>query len=99
MNEFSESSYAEARSYADAVFTNANNIMSIFDDIDNVMNNLYGANWQSTGADTARDRYNVIRKNYEVFYNNVVAMKTHIYAVTASNEEADATASNVIASV
>ena len=62
--------------------------MGIFNDIDGVMNNLYGSNWQSTGADSAKDRYDQIRKNYEVFYEKVVAMKNHIYSVTAANEEA-----------
>ena len=99
MNEFEEKDYAGARSLADAVFNNANNIMGIFDDIDGVMNNLYGNNWASVGADDAHDRYNVIRQNYEVFYDKVVAMKTHIYNVTAANEAADAQASNTISSI
>lgn len=99
MNEFEEKDYAGARSYADAVKTNADNIMGIFNDIDGVMNSLYGSNWESTGADSARDRYNQIRKNYEDFYNKVVAMKTHIYNVTAANEAADAQASQTIANV
>lgn len=99
MNEFEEKDYAGARSYADAVKTNADNIMNIFNDIDGVMNNLYGNNWQSVGADSARDRYNQIRKNYEVFYEKVVAMKNHIYSVTAANEEADAAASQNIANI
>ena len=99
MNEFEEKDYAGARSYADAVRTNADNIMGIFNDIDGVMNNLYGANWQSTGADSARDRYNQIRKNYEVFYEKVVAMKNHIYIVTAANEQADNAASQTIANI
>lgn len=99
MNEFEEKDYAGARSYADAVKTNADNIMNIFNDIDGVMNNLYGNNWQSTGADSARDRYNQIRKNYEVFYEKVVAMKNHIYSVTAANEEADTAASQNIANI
>ncbi len=99
MNEFEEKDYAGARSYADSVKTNADNIMGIFNDIDGVMNNLYGNNWQSAGADSARDRYNQIRKNYEVFYEKVVAMKNHIYSVTAANEEADAAASQSISSI
>ena len=99
MNEFEEKDYAGARSYADAVKTNADNIMGIFNDIDGVMNNLYGSNWQSTGADSARDRYNQIRKNYEVFYEKVVSMKNHIYSVTAANEQADNAASQTIANV
>lgn len=99
MNEFEEKDYAGARNYADAVKTNAENIMGIFDDIDATMNTLYGGNWESVGADEARDRYNTIRKNYEVFYNRVIAMRNHIYNVTAANEEADAAASQTISSI
>ena len=40
-----------------------------------------------------------IRKNYEEFYENVVAMRNHIYNVTAANEEADAAASNNVAGI
>lgn len=99
MNEFEEKDYAGARSYADGVQANADNIMNIFNDIDGVMDSLYGSNWESVGAENARERYNVIRKNYEEFYNKVVAMKNHIYNVTAANEEADAAASQTVASV
>ena len=89
MNEFEEKDYGQARSYADF----------IFNDIDNTMNSLYGSNWESCGADDARARYNEIRKNYEVFYDKVSLMKTHIYNVTAANEEADASASQTISSI
>lgn len=99
MNEFEEKDYAGARSYADGVKNNAENIMSIFNDIDGVMNSLYGSNWGSTGADNARERYNEIRKNYEVFYNKVITMRNHIYNVTAANEEADAAASNTVTNI
>lgn len=99
MNEFEEKDYAGARSYADAIQTNANNIMSIFDDIDATMMNLYGANWESSGAEDAKARYDQIRKNYEVFYQRVIAMRNHIYSVTAANEAADAAASQNIANV
>lgn len=99
MNEFEEKDYAGARSYADGVQTNADNIMGIFNDIDGVMNSLYGSNWESSGAEDAHARYNEIRKNYEDFYEKVVAMKNHIYNVTAANEEADAAASQNVANV
>ena len=89
MNEFEEKDYEGARNYANAVKTNADNIMGIFNDIDAVMNNLYANNWASMGADDAKARYNEIRKNYEVFYEKVVAMKNHVYRITATNEEAD----------
>lgn len=97
MNEFEQKDYEGARSSADQVKTNADNIMGIFNNIDQVMNTLYNDAWQSQGAEGARGRYQEIRKNYEVFYNNVVAMKEHIYAVTAANEAQDAAVSNTIA--
>ena len=99
MDEFEQKDYVGARNYADAIKTNADNIMQIFNNIDGIMDNLYGSNWQSTGADNARGRYNEIRKNYESFYNEVVNMKTHVYNVTQANEEADIAASQMISSV
>ena len=99
MNEFEEKDYEGARSYANAVKTNADNIMGIFNDIDAVMNNLYSNNWASMGADDAKARYNEIRKNYEVFYEKVVAMKNHVYRITAANEEADKAANAVVTNV
>ena len=99
MNEFEEKDYGAARDYADAIQTNADNIMGIFEDIDGVMNNLYGSNWESVGAEDAHERYNELRRNYEIFYNDVVSMKTHIYEVTAANEEADIAASQTVSGV
>ena len=99
MNEFEQKDYAGARSYADAIQTNADNIMVIFEDIDGVMNNLYGTNWESSGAENAHERYNELRKNYEKFYDEVVAMKNHIYDVTAANEEADTAASQTVSNI
>ncbi len=99
MNEFEQKDYAGARSYADAIQTNADNIMVIFEDIDGVINNLYGTNWESSGAENAHERYNELRKNYEKFYDEVVAMKNHIYDVTAANEEADTAASQTVSNI
>ena len=99
MNEFEEKDYAGARSYADSVKGNADNIMGIFNDIDGITNSLYNQNWESAGASEARERYNEIRRNYEVFYERVVAMKNHVYSVTAANEQADALASQNITSI
>ncbi len=99
MNEFEEKDYEGARNYANAVKANADNIMGIFEDIDATMNTLYSSNWSSTGAEDARGRYNEIRKNYEVFYEKVVAMKNHIYRITATNEEADKAANAAVTSI
>ncbi len=96
MNEFEEKDYEQARGVADAVKGNAETIMGIFNDVDSTMNQLYGANWESCGAENAKERYDVIRKNYEVFYNKVITMRDHIYNVTAANEEADSKAADVV---
>lgn len=99
MNEFEEKDYAGARSYADAIKVNADNIMDIFNDIDATMKRLYGANWESSGAEDAKAHYDALRRNYEVFYQKVLTMKNHIYSITAANEEADAAASQNVSNV
>ena len=99
MNEFEQKDYEGARNIADAIKNNADNIMGIFDSLDSTMNTLYGEAWQSSGADLSEGRYNELRKNYEVFYQNVIAMHDHIYAITASNEATDASVSSSIANI
>ena len=97
--EFQESDYGVARSYADSIKTSADTIQGIFDYIDGVMKTLYSDAWRSTGAENANERYQEIRKNYEIFYNNVVKMHDHVYKVTESNEAADTQASAKISSI
>ena len=99
MNEFEEKDYNQARTTADAIKTNGENIMDIFDRIDNIMKTLYGEYWESCGAENAHARYDEIRKNYEVFYQQVLNMHTYIHKVTASNETTDTRVANDIASV
>lgn len=99
MQEFAEKNYEGARNCANNIKKDADEIMSIFDEVDATMKQLYGDNWKSTGAEDAHARYNELRKNYEVFYNDVVQMHTDIHTVTKANEEADAAASQTIAGV
>ena len=99
MNEFEEKDYGAARNCADQVKTNADNILAIFDSIDQHMKILYGDAWQSSGADVTNGRYQEIRKNYEIFYNNVITMRNHIYNVTEINEASDASVSGNISNI
>ena len=99
MNEFEQKDYGQARTTADSIKTNGENIMDIFDKIDNIMNALYGESWESSGAENAHARYDEIRKNYEVFYQQILNMHDHIYKVTASNEATDSRISSDIAGV
>ncbi|MBQ2910452.1 MAG: hypothetical protein IJE53_06560 [Bacilli bacterium] len=99
MNEFEQKDFEAARNCADLVKTDADSILAIFDNVDQTMKLLYGEAWQSSGADVSNGRYQQIRKNYEVFYNNVVTMKDHIYRVTSKNESADAAISDAISNI
>ena len=99
MSEFEQKDYDEARRCADTFKTLADNILDIFNNLDATMKALYGESWQSSGADLSEGRYSELRINYEVFYQNVITMHDHIYSVTASNEEKDATVSKSITSV
>jgi len=99
MNEFEQKDYEQSRSLADAIKTNADNIMGIFESIDNTMNTLYGEAWQSTGANSTHERYNKLRENYNVFYQDVINMHNHIYKITASNEATDKNVSGDISSI
>lgn len=97
--EFEQKDYEAARNCADLVKTDADKILNVFDNVDQTMKLLYGEAWQSSGADISEGRYQQIRKNYEVFYNNVVTMKDHIYRVTSQNQSADASVSDAISNV
>ena len=99
MNEFEEKDYGQARSTADSIKTNGENVMGIFNAIDSIMNNLYGDSWDSCGAENAHARYEKIRKNYETFYQQILNMHDHIYKVTASNEGTDTNVGNDIANI
>lgn len=96
MDEFEAKNYDGARGCADAIKTDAENIMSTFNEIDAIMKQLYGANWESSGADDAKARYDQIRRNYEVFYNNVINMNTYVHKTTDRYEQADAAASSSV---
>jgi uncharacterized protein YukE len=99
MNEFEEKDFGEARNLANAIKGNGDKILDIFNEIDNIMNSLYGNNWESAGADVSRSDYENIRKNYEAFYNKILTMRTHIYNVTAANENADNAARNIVTGI
>ena len=87
--EFEEKDYETARTYANDIQKNADTIMNIFTDIDASMKTLYGEAWQSSGADVSNGRYQVIKSNYDKFYERVTAMQKHVNQVTARNEATD----------
>ena len=100
MNEFNQKDYAQSRNYADNIKNNADNINSIFESIDSTMKELYGDNWQSSGAHASEGTYfQRIKSNYDAFYQNVLEMHDHIYAVTASNEATDSQVSQTLSDI
>lgn len=99
MNEFEQKDFASARAYAESIKNAADNILEIFNDIDNSMKRLYGEFWQSSGADVSNGRYQELRTNYENFYNKVIAMKNHIDTVTSRNENTDTSVGNMLGNI
>ena len=99
MKEIQLQNYGTARGLADAVKGNADAIMAIFDSVDSAMRALYGDAWQSSGADVSNGRYQELRKNYEIFYNKVIAVHQHIHKVTTSDEETDTLVGSSVSSI
>ncbi len=96
--EFREDDYDRALSLADAIYAAATRIHNVFEDTDKVMGMLHGTHWQSAGSEDVNAEYlNTIKNQFEPFYEDVVAMKKHIYFVTGRNQEADARAADTIA--
>ena len=99
MKIIEEKDYGQARSYADSIKTNADNINDIFNKIDSSMGSLFNSNWLSSGSENSYDRYLEISKNYKVFYEQVQSMHKHVHDITDRNEEADKKASSMVSNV
>ena len=89
MNEFEEKDYEQAYSLATTIQSDANDMLEIFNNVDRSMTELFGENWQSSGADVSNGRYEELRKNYQVFDDKVIAMVNHIAEVTNRNIDTD----------
>ena len=89
MNEFEEKDYEQAYSLATTIQSDANDMLEIFNNVDRSMTELFGENWQSSGADVSNGRHEELRKNYQVFYDKVIAMVNHIAEVTNRNIDTD----------
>ena len=89
MNEFEEKDYEQAYSLATTIQSDANDMLEIFNNVDRSMTELFGENWNSSGADVSNGRYEELRKNYQVFYDKVIAMVNHIAEVTNRNIDTD----------
>ena len=89
MNEFEEKDYEQAYSLATTIQSDANDMLEIFNNVDRSMTELFGEHWKSSGADVSNGRYEELRKNYQVFYDKVIAMVNHIAEVTNRNIDTD----------
>lgn len=99
MREFDVQSYGAAESCADAIKNIGDRIMDVFNSVDKTMNDLYGENWASSGANNAHERYMEIRKNYEVFYQDILNMNTHVHNTVENYKTADAQADTTISAI
>lgn len=96
--EFQEADYDKAIDLADSIYASANAIYNVFQDVDSLMNMLHGTHWDSMGSDDVKRNYILTMKSrFEPFYEDVKAMRNHIYTVTGRNIEADTKASDTVA--
>ena len=99
MAEIEMQDYGTARNLASQIEGNSNNMSAIFSSIDNTMDELYGVNWRSSGADNTSESYRQLRQKYNEFCSKVVDMRKTVDAITTANEEADTQASSTIGGV
>ena len=96
--EFQEADYERAISLADSIYNSATRIHNVFEDVDGLMNMLHGTHWESMGSDDVkRDYLLTMKSRFEPFYEDVKAMRNHIYVVTGRNIEADTKAADTVA--
>ena len=90
MGEFDLENYDRAVGLADEIYTHAERIHNVFENIDKLMGMLHGTHWGSTGSEDVNAQYLAeIKTQFEPFYQDVVAMKNHIYTVTEHDVAAD----------
>lgn len=89
MMELEQKDYDQAFNLAQTIESDANDMLEVFNNIDKSMTELFGENWQSSGADVSNGRYSELRKNYEAFYNKVIAMVDYIATITNNNIDTD----------
>ena len=99
MAEIEQKDYQESYNYATDIKNYADTIHDAFTNIDKAMQDLYGENWTSTGADVSNGRFQELKQNFEPFYNNVIAMHNHIGEITGLNQETDSTVSSYVSKV
>lgn len=96
MTEIEQKDYQESYNYATDIKNHAEAINDAFKSIDKAMEELYGENWRSSGADASNGRFQELKSNFEPLYNNIIAMHNHIGEITGLNQETDAAVSSYI---
>lgn len=97
MSEFDVKDYGQARNLATAIYNSANRIHEVFENLDNFASVMHISHWNSEGSDEVNAEYLAnIKSQFEPFYEDVVAMKTHVETVTEHTAAADQIASSNI---
>ena len=80
----------------DAASQHANNIGGIAEEMKKTldstgqeMDDMYGNNWQSSGAQVTRDSFEEKRLDFDIFYKNVLAMQENVAAVVEEGMKTD----------
>ncbi len=63
------------------------------------MDDMYGTNWQSSGAAVTREQFEEKRQSFDVFYQNVLSMRATIDNAVAEDQKTDDEAKAEVSSV
>ena len=75
--------YAEARQYAEDIYSIATAINSVFDEQTDTMSRLFGTDWQSDGSISSRaDDMRRFGEKYKPLYEKLVATSVAIHNAT-----------------
>ncbi|MBQ6405196.1 MAG: WXG100 family type VII secretion target [Bacilli bacterium] len=97
--EIDVESYGTARDLAAKIKNIGDSIKNTFDGIGRSADTLFGEDWQSSGSEGARQRYEELAANYQIFYDKIIEMQDRINSITENYVEADTSAGNTVSSI
>lgn len=96
VNPFEIKDYSRAFSSVEEIRKYADNIKSVFDNINSTMDKLFGEDWKSTGAENSFAEYKELSRNYEIFYSELITVCNDIKTIVNKNIDTDKAAQDIL---
>ena len=99
IEEIDVKDYGTARELAAKIKNIGDSIKDTFDRIGKSASILFGEDWKSSGSEGAKERYDELAANYQIFYDKIIEMKDRIDSITQNYTDADTSAGNTVAQI